>query len=180
MPIYTRTGDKGKTSLFSGKRVLKSDRRVEAYGTIDELNAILGVISAHMSNKKFENLRTIMVSIQNNLFYIGSHLADLPDAIDDINLPQKTKDFEKYIDEMTEKMPRLNNFIIPGGGVIGAFFQQARTIARRSERQLVRLAQEEKIDESVIAYINRLSDLLFTMSRFANFIEKKKEVIWER
>jgi len=182
MPIYTRTGDKGTTSLFSGKRVLKSSARVDSYGTIDELNSILGIIAAylHKKTKATVYLRTITHDIQKTLFYIGSHLADLPDAIEDIDLPDKTKQFEHYIDEMTDQMPPLNNFILPGGGIVGAYFQHARTVARRAERCLVRLSEKEKVDTRVIAYINRLSDLLFTMSRYANFKEKKKEVVWER
>lgn len=183
MAIYTRTGDKGMTSLFSGKRVWKNHARVETYGTIDELNALLGVIHAHIGqlrSKKKVYLQKIVVDIQNTLFYIGSYLADLPDTIEGINLPQKTKEFEKKIDEMTEKLPQLSNFILPGGSIVGALFQQARTVARRAERQLIKLIQDEKIDDRVIAYINRLSDLLFTMSRFANHIEKKKEKIWSR
>lgn len=183
MAIYTRTGDKGKTSLFSGKRVLKYAPRVETYGAIDELNSILGVVIAHLENfstKQKKYLYDMTVGIQRNLFHIGSYLADLEDAIDDINIEKRTKDFEQYIDEMTKKLPKLSSFILPGGGIVGATLHHARTVARRAERQLVKLSQKEKINPHVISYLNRLSDLLFTMSRFANHLEKKRETIWER
>jgi len=181
MPIYTKTGDRGKTSLFSGKRVLKSDLRVETYGTIDELNSIIGVVVVHVGGKKdLKKLKVSILEIQNTLFYIGSYLADLPDVINDIDLEGKTLEFEGQIDEMTEQMPKLTSFIIPGGGEIGAHLHQARTITRRAERVIIKLSQKEKVDARVIKYVNRLSDLFFTMSRYANYIEKKKETIWER
>lgn len=183
MPIYTKTGDRGKTSLFSGKRVWKNHIRVGSYGTIDELNAVLGVVDAYLAASKIRNktyIKEILGDVQSTLFYLGSYLADLPDVIDDVDLPKKTREFEHWIDEMTEKMPRLTNFILPGGSVVGALFQQARTICRRGERNLVQLAQKEEVEESVTQYINRLSDLLFTLSRYTNFLEKKKETIWQR
>lgn len=183
MPIYTRTGDKGKTSLFSGKRVWKYDIRVEAYGSLDELNALLGVIASHLHDSKIPRkhyITDIITSIQTTLFYICSYLADLPDALDAINLKSQTTKFEKKIDEMTNQMPRLSNFILPGGGIVGAYLQHARTVARRAERQVMKLHQKEAINTDVISYVNRLSDLLFTLSRFANYKERKRETIWER
>lgn len=181
MPIYTRTGDRGKTSLFSGKRVSKSHVRVETYGTIDELNSLLGVARAHLGKKIHTRyIQTILVDIQKALFYLGSYLADLPDTLADIDIRKQVDLFEKHIDEMTEKLPLLNNFILPGGSVAGATLQHARAVARRAERQLVRLAKKEHIDPDVIKYINRLSDLLFTLARYANHLEKKKETIWSR
>lgn len=182
MPIYTKTGDKGKTSLFSGKRVWKDNVRVEAYGTIDELNSIIGVSVSHLklTNKNITYLKNILSDVQKTLFYVGSYLADLEDTIDSINLNKKVEEFERQIDLMTSKMPTLSSFILPGGGVVGATLQHARTVARRAERNLVHLKHKEDVDERVVKYINRLSDLLFTASRFANHIEKKKEEIWER
>lgn len=182
MPIYTKTGDKGKTSLFSGKRVWKDNIRVEAYGTIDELNSIIGVAISHLKprNKNNNYLKTILVDVQKTLFYLGSYLADLPDTIENTDINQKVEEFEHQIDSMTKKMPTLSNFILPGGGVAGAALQHARTVARRAERNLVSLSKKEEVDARVVKYINRLSDLLFTAARFANYADKKKETIWER
>jgi cob(I)alamin adenosyltransferase len=181
MAIYTKTGDRGKTSLFSGKRVWKFDTRVETYGTIDELNSIIGVAVSHLSTKKGSNkLKKILLSVQSDLFYIGAYLADLPDVIEDIDLVKKTENFEKDIDAMLKKIPIPTNFVLPGGGKAASLLHQARTVARRAERALVRLAQQEKIDARVMQYINRLSDLLYAAARFANFIEREKETIWER
>lgn len=182
MPIYTRTGDKGKTSLFSGKRVWKYDARVETYGTIDELNSIIGIAVAYLVSTKKETryLKKILLGIQSDLFYIGAYLADLPDTIEDIDLVQKTEEFEKDIDYMMRRLPPTFNFVLPGGSRAGAFLHQARTVARRAERNLVRLSKKEKVNERVSKYVNRLSDLLYAAARFANHIEKKKETIWER
>lgn len=181
MAIYTKTGDKGRTSLFSGKRVWKYDARVDTYGTIDELNSIIGAAVVYLPLKKGLNrLRKILLGIQSDLFYIGAYLADLPDTIEDIDLVQKTEEFEKSIDFMMKHLPPTFNFVLPGGSRAGAFLHQARTVARRAERNLVRLARKERVDERVMKYVNRLSDLLYSAARFANHIEKKKEIIWSR
>ncbi len=176
MPIYTRTGDKGQTSLFGGTRVLKSDDRVDTYGTIDELNSLLGLVVANIETKH-KRLAKELEGIQHDLFDIGSNLAN-PKAKPISRLPERVVEFEKRIDEMTAKMPELHNFILPGGGRVGANLHQARTVCRRAERRLIALIQHEEIDEQVIKYVNRLSDLLFTMARFVNHKEKKKETIW--
>ena len=181
MTIYTKTGDKGKTSLFSGKRVWKYDARVDTYGTIDELNSVIGLAVVHLPTKKGANkLKKILLGIQSDLFYIGAYLADLPDTIEDIDLVQKTEEFEKSIDSMMKHLPPTFNFVLPGGSRAAAFLHQARTVARRAERNLVRLSKKEKVDERVQKYTNRLSDLLYAAARFANTIEKKKETIWSR
>lgn len=193
MPIYTRTGDKGKTSLFSGIRVWKNDSRVETYGTVDELNSILGVAVAHLSSNKKEvaYLKKILLSIQSDLFYIGAYLADLPDTIEDIDLPKRVGEFEHHIDQMMKTQSRVPNFVLPGGGKVASFLHLARTVARRAERSLIRLTiktasakgfggSRENIDVRILKYINRLSDLLYAAARYANYIEKKKEIIWER
>lgn len=174
--IYTRTGDKGKTSLFDGTRVLKSHKRVETYGTIDELNSMIGVVLAHLQRNK---LVKELEKIQHDLLDIGSALAT-PYPLPVTGLNQRPKDFEKLIDEMTAQMPELTSFILPGGSKAGAFLHVARTITRRAERQLVALMQKEEVDQSIVSYLNRLSDLLFTMSRFINHIEKKKEITWKK
>lgn len=174
MPIYTRTGDKGKTSLFDGTRVLKSHPRVDAYGTIDELNSVLGLAIAEIKNKE---MRNELEEVQHDLLEIGSALA-MPHPLPVIGLEKRVKQFEKSIDEMTEQMPRLKNFILPGGGTAGASLHIARTIARRAERQLVALMQIEEVDQTIVVYLNRLSDLLFTMARYANYLDKQKEIKW--
>lgn len=183
MAIYTKKGDKGRTSLGSGVRVWKDSRRVESYGTVDELNALLGVIEADLVliNKKYaKHLREIIITIQNDLFCIGSYLSN-PAQKELINhLSENTSKFEKSIDEMTNVLPELENFILPGGGKVGANLQLARAVSRRAERKLISLIRREKVNPDVVQYINRLSDLFFTMSRFANYREKKKEIIWKK
>ena len=189
MSIYTRTGDKGKTSLMSGQRVSKNDIRVDAYGTVDELNSIIGVVITEVKSSKLKvksyslKLKVELVKIQNDLLDIGSNLANPTISHEPLTmnyLQQRVKEFEKFIDNMTEKMPPLKNFILPGGGKAGAMLHLARAISRRAERKIVTLNDKQKIDNNIIIYVNRLSDLLFTMARFANFKEKKKEVIWRK
>lgn len=180
MPIYTRTGDKGTTSLFDKTRVLKSSDRVETYGTIDELNSTIGAAISVLSTKyqvSSINLRKELEKIQHDLLEIGSSLAN-PNALPVKGLKDRPTDFEKLIDKMTAKIPVLKNFILPGGSKTGSFLHIARTIARRAERRIVHLIQTEPIDPDVVIYVNRLSDLLFTMARFVNHTEKKKETKW--
>jgi len=185
MAIYTRTGDKGKTALFNGKRVLKSHVRVDTYGTIDELNSTIGVAVAGVRSSGFivqskkKKIIEQLEDIQHDLLDIGSALA-FPDSPPVMGLEERAAGFEKLIDEMTDKMPELKNFILPGGGVAGAQLHVARTTARKAERKIVALMQEEDIDETLVKYINRLSDLFFTMARYINFLEKQKETIWRK
>lgn len=174
--IYTKKGDTGMTSLFGGLRVEKNNLRVATYGSVDELNSLLGVVIAETVNKM---LKKILLGIQNDLLDIGSCLAN-PDSKPLKYLSSKVEKFENSIDEMTEKLPELHNFILPGGGKSGAFLHFARSVSRRVERSVVELAQKEKIDKNILTYFNRLSDLLFTMSRFANMQEKQKEIKWNK
>jgi len=178
MPIYTRTGDKGTTSLFDKTRVLKSNVRVEAYGTIDELNSAIGAVISHLEDAS-DLVAKELELIQHDLLEIGAALAN-PKAIPIKGLNKRTTDFEKLIDKMTDKLPELKNFILPGGSKAGSFLHIARTISRRAERLIVGLIQNEKVDEDIVIYVNRLSDLLFTMSRFVNHLENKKETIWKK
>ncbi len=183
MAIYTKKGDKGRTSLGSGIKSWKDSDRVEAYGTVDELNSILGIVGAEFLDSKegyARYLNEIISQIQDDLFCIGSYLSNPANANLVELLPQRTAVFENYIDEMTEKMPELSNFILPGGGVGGAYLQNARTVSRRAERRLVTLSKKSKINEGVLQYLNRLSDLLFTMSRYSNHNEHIAETIWKR
>jgi cob(I)alamin adenosyltransferase len=176
MAIYTRAGDKGKTSLFDGRKVLKSDIQVEAYGTIDELNSAIGAATAFIKDRKILNeLR----NIQNDLLEIGSSLA-VSDTLPIDQLENRPGEFEELIDKMTSKMPVLSQFILPSGGKGGALLHLARTIARRAERRVVLLSKKESVDSAVLVYLNRLSDLLFTMARLVNYTEKKKESTWKK
>lgn len=172
MPIYTRKGDKGQTSLFNGLTLSKSHVRVEAYGTIDELNSVIGMI-----NSKIVSIKKELLSIQNDLFLIGSILAN-PKNGKIKGLEKRVREFENLIDKLTMEMPKLTNFILPRGGKSGSLLHFARTVSRRAERNVVSLAKKEKVDKSVLMYLNRLSDLFFTMARYENFKLKKKEIIW--
>ncbi len=172
MPIYTRKGDKGQTALFTGLKVFKNHLRVEAYGTIDELNSVIGMI-----DPKAVSIIKELSKIQNDLFLIGSILANPQNK--KVNwLEKRVLEFENLIDKLTLEMPKLANFILPGGGKSGAMLHFARTVSRRAERMVVSLSKKEKVDDDILMYLNRLSDLFFTMARYENFKQKKKEIIW--
>ena len=177
MPIYTRTGDKGDTALFDGSRVPKSHVRVETYASIDELNSLLGQALTFLPKAKHKALAKEIESIQHDLFAIGSALA-VPHPLPVVGLEKRPKDFEKLIDSMTKKMPELKNFILPGGGKPGALLHVARTFARRAERRVVALMETQEVDNAILIYLNRLSDLLFTMARYVNYQGKQKEIKW--
>lgn len=172
--IYTRTGDKGQTSLFGGKRVSKDSLRVEAIGSVDELNSAIGLAIAQVSSIKKE-----LIAIQQDLFEIGATLANPKSQTPNLKryLEKRVNEFEQFIDEMTEQLPVLRNFILAGGERI-TFLQFARTVCRRAERRVVSLSKEAKIDPSILIYLNRLSDLLFIMARFVNYKVGGKEIVW--
>lgn len=183
MSVYTRTGDKGKTSLYQGKRVSKSNLRIEVIGTVDELNSVVGVAIAEINDKGLK-IKDELVRVQNDLFSIGANLANPSSKIS--SLENRVQEFEKIIDDLTEKLPELNNFILPGGSLTGATLHLARTVARRAERRITELSEREThsagsgqgVQDSIIIYINRLSDFLFMTARFINYKEKKKEIKW--
>ncbi len=183
MPIYTRTGDRGKTRLGTGKKVSKDSCNVESYGTIDELNALLGVVYAEIEIGKSpyrKRLLNLLLLIQSDLFCIGAYLANpgLSNMMD--HFPERIKSFEREIDFMMGKAPPLTNFVFPQGGRVGSLFQLARTVCRRAERTVVTHAKKEKIDERVLIYTNRLSDLMLAAARFTAHIDKKREIVWSR
>lgn len=192
MKIYTRTGDKGQTSLFGGKRVSKASERVDTYGTVDELNSVIGVAVSQISNRKpaspaggsqISNIKTELEKIQHDLFSIGAYLASPGSTNYEIRiakLRKRTEEHEVLIDELTKMLPELGKFILPGGGKAGSHLHLARTVCRRTERRIIALSKKESVDPGVIMYFNRLSDLLFTMARFVNHKEKKKETIWNK
>ena len=163
MKIYTRTGDNGKTSLLSGKRVNKHNRRIIAYGSIDELNSILGVVRDFAAQKHKDEI----FMIQKKLMIIASQLSNDKDFKTIPNINKKDTEFlEKAIDKMTSKLKPLKNFIIPGGNKLVSFTHLARCICRRAEINITRLNEEENLNKEILYYINRLSDYLFTLGRF--------------
>jgi cob(I)alamin adenosyltransferase len=180
MKIYTRTGDQGETSLFAGGRISKDDVRLHAYGTIDELNSVIGLASAQGLAKQLVEWVGV---IQNELFIVGSDLATPLDAKSDWIL-RLTEDpvirLEREIDKMDEKLPPLKNFILPGGTQGAATLHVARTICRRAERWIVTLSQQTEMNASVIHYINRLSDWLFTAARYENLVASHDDTIWTK
>lgn len=165
MKIYTKTGDAGSTALFGGKRVSKSDLRIDAYGTIDELNAWMGLVRDQPTNERRSQL---LITIQNNLFVIGSMLAAEP-GNSKIKIPvlsaSAATDLEKAIDSMEATLPPLRNFVLPGGNYSVSQCHVARTVCRRAERCVVALHQLEPVDPLVLVYLNRLSDYLFVLTR---------------
>ena len=175
MKIYTKFGDKGKTSLV-GKVTDKDDQRVIAYGEVDELNAIIGVVISHT---RHENIKEILIPIQKDLFTIGADLANPQGEKLNRISPARVSEFEKTIDEIWEQLPPLTHFVLPGGTQTASLLHLARTVCRRTERAVVALSKKEKINPDIIVYINRLSDLLFTLARFANRKERFEEVIWK-
>jgi cob(I)alamin adenosyltransferase len=182
--IYTRAGDKGETGLLSGERIDKADPRVEAYGTVDELGTTLGVAKIHAS----ERTANYIHDIQQKLFLINAELATNHEtlAADDPlrNMKTVTADdvefLEKIADELSEELPLLTNFVIPGGTKAAAFLHVCRTVCRRAERRIVDYARNQPVNEELIRYINRLSDLLFVMSRYENLEEGDGDQIISR
>jgi cob(I)alamin adenosyltransferase len=178
MKIYTRTGDKGQTSLVDGTRVSKASDRVETYGTVDELNSVIGVVLAQ-GGIQTKTLHETLETIQHDLFAIGAVLAD-QQAKPNPKLAARVTSFEKQIDALTKELPPLKQFILPGGGGAGAMLHLARTICRRAERRIVALSYDEAVDEHILQYFNRLSDLLFTLARYSNQQENKQEIFWKK
>jgi len=178
--IYTRTGDKGSTSLIGGTKVSKSDLRIETYGTVDELNAHIGLCRDSLQDQKS---RGILLEIQDRLFSIGSILACDPEK--DIRLPIPEigqKDvvlLEKEIDRMNNSIPPMKNFILPGGHMFISFLHVARCVCRRAERACVKLKQEGSVDPLILKYLNRLSDYLFILARYSAHLMKVEEIPWK-
>jgi len=180
--LYTRAGDKGLTSLFGGKRVPKDNLRIEAYGQIDELNSAIGVAASFLRRR---TLVRLLQSVQNELFNIGAELAS-PNkrkaaSSQMFRLPvEKVVQLEKWIDEYDAKIPPLKTFILPSGDNAATLLHLARTICRRAERAAVTLAGNEEVNPQIIAYLNRLSDLLFALARYVNKVEKRQELPWKK
>jgi len=186
--VYTRTGDAGKTRLAGGQQVWKDSLRVEAYGTIDELNAAIGVVrvmNAEMIEeyRAAEQLEKELRWAQNKLFDVGSILATVPGQTFK-NMPQvEARDvtrLEKLIDRCQKDLEPLKEFILPGGGKVSGFLHQARTICRRAERLCVALSKTEPVDPVIIKFVNRLSDTLFVLARWVAKTQGEPEFLWER
>lgn len=179
MKIYTKTGDKGTTALFGGQRVSKAHLRIETYGTVDELNAYIGLVRDQEVNHKRKSL---LVEVQDRLFTIGSILATEPGNTK-VKIPALHADdillLEKEIDAMDAELPPMRFFVLPGGHTAVSFCHVARTVCRRAERLVVALGEQETVDPMVIQYINRLSDYLFQLSRKMSHELNAEETAWK-
>ncbi len=183
MKIYTRTGDAGDTMLFGGGRVSKDHPRVAAYGAVDELNAALGWAASQLGDDEIQDR---IASLQHDLFTIGAALAAAPreDGGRHPHLPplpvERVEAMEGWMDEASAELPELREFVLPGGTPGAAALHQARTICRRAERKVVHLAILEAVEEDILIYLNRLSDLLFSMARLENHRAGRPDVTWKK
>ena len=172
--IYTRLGDKGETVTLSGKKVYKDDERVEAYGSVDELNALLGVVASFTTD---EEIKTLLIKIQKQLFIVGAELAMEKLRSQKIN-PTHISFLESEIDEIEKELTHLANFVLPGGSKTASLLHLARTVCRRAERRVVALSKKSKINPDIIKYLNRLGDLLFVLARYENRKKRIEEIVW--
>lgn len=185
MKIYTRTGDRGETGLFGGQRVGKDHARVESYGEVDELNAVLGLAVTQLRVDGQEEMAQRLQRIQADLFSLGANLATpAPEdgGRESAHIPaipaERVPEMERWIDAAEEELEPLRSFILPGGGEAAARLHLARTVCRRAERRVIHLAREAHIAEEAIVYLNRLSDLLFTLARLASHRSGVGDVLW--
>ncbi|MDQ3262743.1 MAG: cob(I)yrinic acid a,c-diamide adenosyltransferase [Myxococcota bacterium] len=177
--IYTRTGDQGETGLFGGGRVPKDDARVDAYGEVDELNAVLGVARAAGQDP---GLEALLKDLQDQLFTVGSVLATPQGSKAASYIPQIQPEWvdamERAIDDFDTQLPKMTHFILPGGTAAASSLHVARTVCRRAERRVIPLVRDGQVTPAVVVYLNRLSDLLFTMARVANARAGVQDVLW--
>ena len=177
--IYTKTGDKGETSLIGGTRLPKHHMRIEAYGNVDELNSFIGVVRDHQMD---DEIAKVLIEIQDRLFTIGSSLAADPEK-NKMKLPEvKEEDItllEKTIDDMDAELPEMKSFVLPGGHPAVSFCHVARCVCRRAERSVLKLAENEKVNEIIYKYLNRLSDYLFVLSRKLTKDLNAEETPWK-
>ncbi len=181
--VYTKTGDDGTTGLVGGERAPKDAPRIEAYGSVDELNAAIGlVVNALARSAARAKLEPILRRVQNELFNLGAELAT-PDAVRRARSPAVAERhiarLEHELDELNEGLPELRSFILPGGGEASSFLHLARTVCRRAERRTIRLARSEPVGDFAVKYLNRLSDALFVFGRFASATDGQPEPVWE-
>ncbi|MEI7812461.1 MAG: cob(I)yrinic acid a,c-diamide adenosyltransferase [Ignavibacteria bacterium] len=181
MRIYTRTGDNGETGLFGGDRISKSDIRIEAFGTVDELNSLLGLA---LTDIKDTGIRQVILKIQNQLFTLGTDLATPPNGKTEQYIQRTPGEYIEYIEEEIDwydsKLEELKNFILPGGSKGAAMLFYARTICRRAERKVVTLNKIVIINQNICVYLNRLSDLCFVLARYENHVNNLPDILWEK
>lgn len=175
MPIYTKTGDDGTTAVFGGKRISKGDPQVEAYGSIDELTSIVGLVISQLSKK--DRLRGFFYTVQEDLMLIGSVLAGWGGHVD--TLEKRVRQMETYMDSFSKILPPLTTFILPGGVTAAAYMHVARSVCRRAERTIVRLTRDHMHYATIAKYLNRLSDFFFMYARILNKKAHIKEISWK-
>ena len=189
--VYTRLGDQGETALVGGQRVPKDSPRIVAYGTVDELNAVVGLVrvfnaerlKARTGRRRHAWLDATLRKVQNQLFDLGSELATPPGAVYEgmFRLGEgEVTELERIMDGCQKELPPLKSFILPGGGRIHGFLHQARTVCRRAEREVLALSRVEPVGEWTLRYLNRLSDLFFVLGRWAGKHAAETEYLWER
>ena len=182
MKIYTKTGDKGDTGLIDGSRISKSDLRIIAYGEVDEANSHIGlIISNFEKNSIFDDVKKILLNVQQDLFVLGAELAN-PNTLKDDNMLVKremTSTIEKYIDNFESELAPISNFILPGGSIESSLLHICRTVVRRAETSAVALAKEQIINQEILTYLNRISDLFFVLARVTNKRQKRNDIPWK-
>ena len=177
MKIYTKTGDKGKTSLFDNSRVWKSDQRIMSYGAVDELNSSLGIA---LSLELDSEIKDILIKLQNDLFVVGSDLANPNMSDKKIRTTSEMITFlEQKIDLLEPRLEPLTSFILPGGTLLASILHLSRTISRRAETHVIALSQNEEINKDAAIYLNRLSDLMFIMARAINQRKNISDIVWK-
>ena len=178
--IYTGTGDKGETSLVGGQRVSKAHRRIESYGTIDELNSFIGLLMTALDDTQDLDFLTF---VQHKLFTVGSYLATDPQTtelrVQSQVTPESITRIEREIDRIDEELPRMKRFVLPGGCRSASLAHVCRTVCRRAERRIYSLAEESEVEENVVVFINRLSDYLFVLARKECLRHNGKEILWD-
>jgi cob(I)alamin adenosyltransferase len=183
--VYTKRGDRGETSLVGGERVQKDAMRIEAYGTVDELNAFVGaalVTAREASQEKLHRLVPMLRRVQHELFNLGSILATRPDQVHEAQPRVREGEvarLEQELDELNEELPQLRSFVLPGGSRLSVELHQCRTICRRAERLCVTLGRDEEVEPASIGYLNRLSDAFFVWSRWADLAQGAPETLWD-
>ena len=182
MKIYTKTGDKGDTGLIDGSRISKSDLRIIAYGEVDEANSHIGlIISSIEKNSIFDDVRKILLKVQQDLFVLGAELAN-PNTLKDDNMLVKREmisTIEKYIDNFESELAPITYFILPGGSIESSLLHICRTVVRRAETSAVALAKGQRINQEILTYLNRISDLFFVLARVTNKRQKRADIPWK-
>jgi cob(I)alamin adenosyltransferase len=182
LKIYTKTGDKGDTGLIDGSRLSKSHLRIVAYGEVDEANSHVGLIISKIEmNSIFEDVRKNLLGIQQDLFVLGAELAN-PNSLKDNKMLVKKEmisAIEKHIDNFESELKPISHFVLPGGTIESSLFHICRTVVRRAERSAVALAKEQEINQEIVTYLNRLSDLFFVLARVTNKRKKRNDIPWK-